>query len=236
VSVANNGQDACEKLQLQPGYFDAVLMDVQMPIMDGYEATRRIRSDLGLLDLPIIALTAGALSSERQRATAVGMDDFIIKPFDAATLIASVMRHTVGARVRAGEVHAKLQSTPKRLAWTEIDGIDVQDARNRLCDDPELFYALLQRFLSDFSDMAVAVSRSVPRGLAEQADRLHKLVGAAGILGAKAIHRLAAEAEAACVAGDAARAGERSNELFTQMDALRLSAARVLDGVRPARQ
>ncbi len=76
-------------------------MDVQMPIMDGYEATRRIRADLGLLDLPVIALTAGALSSERQRATAVGMTDFLIKPFDPAALISSVMRHTVDARLRA---------------------------------------------------------------------------------------------------------------------------------------
>jgi CheY-like chemotaxis protein len=56
-----------------------------MPIMDGYEATRRIRADPGLRDLPIIALTAGALSSERQRATAAGMDDFITKPFACST-------------------------------------------------------------------------------------------------------------------------------------------------------
>jgi CheY-like chemotaxis protein len=68
--------------------------------MDGYEATRRIRADLGLLDLPIVALTAGALVSERQRATVAGMNDFIIKPFDAASLISSVKRHTVRKLVR----------------------------------------------------------------------------------------------------------------------------------------
>jgi len=98
VWVANNGRDAYEKLELQPSHFDVVLMDAQMPIMDGYEATRRIRADLGLLDLPIIALTAGALASERQRATAAGMQGFIVKPFDASTLISSVMHHTVSAR------------------------------------------------------------------------------------------------------------------------------------------
>jgi PAS domain S-box-containing protein len=97
VWVASNGQAAYEGLRRLPNHFDVVLMDVQMPILDGYEATRRIRTDLGLPDLPIIALTAGALLSERQRAMAVGMNDFIIKPFDAVTLIASVMRHAVRA-------------------------------------------------------------------------------------------------------------------------------------------
>ena len=67
-------------------------MDVQMPVLDGHDATRLIRLELRLADLPIIALTAGALSSERQRATAAGMDDYIVKPFDAKGLVASILR------------------------------------------------------------------------------------------------------------------------------------------------
>jgi PAS domain S-box-containing protein len=233
VSVANNGQDALKVLQLQPDHCDVVLMDVQMPIMDGYEATRRIRADLGLLDLPIIALTAGALLSERQRATAVGMDDFIIKPFDAATLISTVMHHTVGARAPAGEAQSEPQPENEWVAWPEIDGIDMQEARNSSFDDPALFRSLLQGFLRDFSDIAVPSSGSVPPGLAEQASRLHKLRGGAGILGAKALQLLAAEAEAACMAGDADRARERSTELVTHLDALRSSAARAFEGAWP---
>jgi CheY-like chemotaxis protein len=103
VWVADNGKEACERLQLQPSHFDVVLMDVQMPIMDGYEATRRIRADLGLRDLPVIALTAGALSSERQRATTAGMDGFIIKPFDPPTLVSTVLHYAISARVAAEE-------------------------------------------------------------------------------------------------------------------------------------
>jgi CheY-like chemotaxis protein len=233
VWVASNGQDAFERLQLQPGHFDVVLMDVQMPIMDGYEATRRIRADLGLLDLPIIALTAGALLSERQRATAVGMDHFIIKPFDAATLISSVMHHTVGVRIPAGVIHSEPRPANGWVAWPDIDGIDMEGARTRLFDDPALFRSMLQGFLYDFSDIAVPSSRSVPPGLAEQASRLHKLKGGAGILGAKTIQDLAAQAELACVAGDAARAGERSIELVIHLDALRSSAARAFEGAWP---
>jgi PAS domain S-box-containing protein len=234
VWVANNGQEAIEQLQVQAGHFDVVLMDVQMPILDGYEATRRIRADLGLLDLPIIALTAGALLSERQRATVVGMNDFIIKPFDAATLISSVMSHTVRARVPQGEIDSAPQTANGEVAWPEIAGIDMEDARNRSFDDPALFRSLLKGFLCDFSDIAVSSSQSVPLSLADQASRFHKLRGGAGILGAKAIQHLAAEAEAACVAGDGAQAQERSIELASHLDALRASAARAFEGAQPS--
>jgi len=93
VRLAANGLEALDSLKAEPDAFDVVLMDVQMPILDGYEATRRIRSELRLTDLPVIALTAGAMSSERGRAVRAGMDDFIIKPFDVHTLVSSVMRH-----------------------------------------------------------------------------------------------------------------------------------------------
>jgi hypothetical protein len=164
--------------------------------------------------------------SERQRATAVGMKDFIIKPFDATVLIESVMRHAVGARIPATEVHSAPPTATGGPAWPAIDGIDMQDARNRLCDDPALFRSLLQRLLDDFVDIAVPSSRAVPPGLAEQAGRLHKLKGTAGILGAKNIQHLADGAEAACKAGDGALAGQRAVELVTHLNALRLNAAR----------
>lgn len=170
VWVANNGQDAYETLKRQPSHFDVVLMDVQMPIMDGYEATRRIRADLGLLDLPIIALTAGALSSERQRAMAVGMHGFVVKPFDAATLISSVL-HSVSARGPTRGVLSAPHATNGGVAWPEVNGIDMAVARNRLCDDPGLFRELLQRFLVDFSDVALPSPRAVDSSLAEQASR-----------------------------------------------------------------
>ena len=83
VALARNGQEAFDRLQADAHDFDVVLMDVQMPLLDGHAATRLIRSELGLVDLPIIALTAGALSSERDRAAAAGTDDFLLKPFES---------------------------------------------------------------------------------------------------------------------------------------------------------
>jgi CheY-like chemotaxis protein len=232
VWAANNGQEACEKLQLQPAHFDVVLMDVQMPIMDGYEATRRIRGDLGLLNLPIIAVTAGALVSERQRATAAGMDGFIIKPFEAATLVSSVLQYSDHAHAPANKSPSASKSAIDAEAWPEIAGIDSKVARNRLCDDPALFRTLLLRFIGDFAEITPPSASSLPAVLVEQASLLHKLSGGACMLGAMAIQQLATEAEAACMAGDAGRAGTWSSELVTHLDALRLNAAWAFEGRR----
>ena len=208
-------------------------MDAQIPIMDGYEATRRIRADLGLLDLPIIAVTAGALSSEQQRAAAAGMNGFIVKPFDASTLISSVMHHASSARGSVGQIHLTPQTTNGGEAWPEIAGIDMQEARNRSCVDPALFRVLLQRFLSDFSDIGVPSSRSGPTSLADRATRLHRLRGGAAILGARAIENLATEAEAACLTGDGPRAGKCLIELANHLDAMGSSAARAFAAAQP---
>ena len=93
VATLGDGQTALEQLRDRPDAFDAVLMDVQMPGMDGNEATSRIRGELGLNELPVIALTAGALVAERQRALDAGMSDFISKPLDPDSLVRLVRRH-----------------------------------------------------------------------------------------------------------------------------------------------
>ena len=88
--AAENGRTAIDWLRADPGGFDLVLMDIQMPEMDGLEATRLIRHELGLADLPVIALTAGALASQRQLALAAGMNGFVAKPFRLRDLVTAL--------------------------------------------------------------------------------------------------------------------------------------------------
>ncbi len=88
--TAVNGREAVELLRADPGAFDCVFMDVQMPEMDGIEATRAIRQELGLVNLPVIALTAGAMESQREEALASGMNAFVAKPFRLRGLVAAV--------------------------------------------------------------------------------------------------------------------------------------------------
>jgi PAS domain S-box-containing protein len=221
VGVASNGLEAFDRLKAEPDAFDVVLMDVQMPILDGYETTRRIRTELRLVDLPVIALTAGALSRERGRAAAAGMDDFINKPFDPNTLVASVMRHARSRRLPAVLPIELPPSHPAKaaMAWPDIDGIDSADARVRLCDDVELFRSVLRRCLDEFSDIGAPADPVVLAG------RLHKLRGGASLLGARSVQQLAADAETACNAGEAVRSGQLTSELSLELKRLRVAAA-----------
>ena len=102
VETRGDGRSALELLRSAPEAFDVVLMDVQMPGMDGNEATSRIRCELGLYELPVIALTAGALLVERKRALDAGMSDFVSKPLDPDTLVKLIRSH-VGGAPGAGE-------------------------------------------------------------------------------------------------------------------------------------
>jgi PAS domain S-box-containing protein len=229
LQLANNGLEACDRLRTQPYDFDVVLMDVQMPLLDGYQATRYIRAELGLVDLPIIALTAGALSSERQRAVAAGMDDFIIKPFDAPTLISTILRHVRISVLQAATPTEALDQPPPpaRVPWPAITGIDLTDARVRLCDDFGLFVSNLKRLLNEFSDLSIPASEDAD-ALVVYAARMHKLSGSAGMLGANAVQQLAIDARAACVAGEAKRLERLAGALVVELLRLGQSAEPVL--------
>ncbi len=87
VSKCIDGRQAVEAIRTNSQCFDVVLMDVQMPVLDGYDATRTIRTELGLFDLPIIAVTAGALVEERERALGAGMNEFVTKPLRPVDLV-----------------------------------------------------------------------------------------------------------------------------------------------------
>ena len=96
VSVADHGEKALQ--MIRPGRFDAVLMDMQMPVMDGIEATRRLRQDPALRDLPIIAMTANAMAGDRERLLEAGMNDYIAKPIRVSTLYATLAKWVGRAR------------------------------------------------------------------------------------------------------------------------------------------
>jgi CheY-like chemotaxis protein/nitrogen-specific signal transduction histidine kinase len=230
VTLARNGREAFDILLAESGAIDVVLMDVQMPVLNGHDATRLIRSEPGLTEVPIIALTAGALSSERERAHAAGMDDFIIKPFDAQSLVRSILRHVKPWESQRFQTSALAPEgrVPSVAPWLEIEGIDSKDARARLRDDFGLFRTMLQRLLDEFSDVAVPERADDAAAVAAHVGRMHKLSGSAGTLGATAIQRLAGEAEAASSSGDMARARPLATQLAGTLQALRLSAAPVL--------
>ncbi|VTU18244.1 Autoinducer 2 sensor kinase/phosphatase LuxQ [Variovorax sp. SRS16] len=235
VSLARDGREAVERLRATPEAFDVVLMDIHMPTLDGNEATRLIRRELGLAQLPVIALTASALVAERERALEAGMTDFISKPFDAQALIRSVRRYAQRTRETLLPAARPATSSVVRLPaeWPLVDGIDAADAFHRLSGDTDLLLSVLHRLLAEFGDLAhadaAAVEGASPAAQAALAARLHKLQGSAGMVGAKAVLQLAAEGESALRAGDPARAARAMPGLGAALRKLQAAAQPFFD-------
>jgi PAS domain S-box-containing protein len=219
VSLAANGQAAFNCLKADPNGFDVVLMDVQMPLLDGLTATRLIRGELGLLDLPIIALTAGALSSERPKAIAAGMNDFITKPFDPLGLVRSV-RDQARCSSAPTDIRVPLATAavPNAItAWPAMDGVDYAEVRAMLGDDAGLFRSLLGKLIRDFAGMTLPTTGNERGELISHAARMHKLKGSAGILGLNVVRKLAATIECACEAGDLASIPPLARQLTNEL-------------------
>ncbi|MDO9314092.1 MAG: PAS domain S-box protein [Burkholderiaceae bacterium] len=236
VTAAGSAIEALDMLRQSPGEFDIVLMDVQMPGIDGNEATRRLRSGLGLTDLPVIALSAGALQLEKQRALDSGMDDFLLKPLEPDTLTRAVRRHVERARgvpllvrLRAGS-----ERLPQESSWPQIDGIDVNAVRTRLDDDLSLYTRLLRHFFEEFGDLAAP--DSVPGRLPDQeavAARMHKLSGSAGSLGAHVVMSAARATERALRANVLVTSDGAGEDVSATLSDLRLAMRQLMDVAIP---
>jgi CheY-like chemotaxis protein len=204
VQTCINGREAVDLLRQQPERFDVVLMDVQMPVMDGLQATRCVRGELGLTDLPIVALTAGALTQERKLAMAAGMSDFQSKPIEPQTLVRTLRWLVEDRRGEALPLQAIEQRTARTQvsskanakAWPALAAIDVAVAAKFMGGDWPLFASVLQRLPDEFADlMALTPAEPDQFARAALAQRVHKLCGSSGTLGATEVHRLASEVE-----------------------------------------
>jgi CheY-like chemotaxis protein/CHASE3 domain sensor protein len=181
VTLAVNGQAALDWLLAHPDKVDLVLMDVQMPVMDGIEATRQLRRLPQFDDLPIVALTAGAFKTQHDEAQAAGMNHFVSKPFDVPATIALVQRLH---RRRANDAPAIL---PAGLALSVSTTMDV--ARGlQLWSDVRTYRDYLQRFAGKYADVIAQLEAVDHRSAATLA---HKLSGDAANLGLPDLHRLA---------------------------------------------
>jgi PAS domain S-box-containing protein len=223
VSLAANGQAAVDRLKAEPKGFDVVLMDVQMPVLDGLTATRLIRGELGLADLPIIALTAGALTSERPKAIAAGMNDFITKPFDPLALVRSVRDQARRSKLQTNSrLPPAIAAVPNAVSvWPAIAGVDYAGVRARLGDDAGLFRSLLGRLIRDFADVTFPTTRCERGELIGHSAQMHKLKGSAGMLGLNVVQQMAATIERACDAGELESIGPLAQQLVNEFRRLR---------------
>ncbi len=209
VGVAGNGREAVEMLARADAAhpYDVVLMDVQMPEMDGYQATAKIRSDPRFAGLPIIAMTAHATVEERNRCLAAGMNDHVAKPIDPAVLYGTLARYCKAAASPRPEPPPLQEpaAPPPGPAAAErspavpvVDGLDTAGGLRRVAGNVKLYGSLLAQFVEGQAGAAERIRESLDRGEAAVAERLaHTVKGVAGTIGAGAVQAAAAELEKA---------------------------------------
>lgn len=193
VTLAENGQLAVESLQSNPQGFDVVLMDMQMPVMDGLQATRHIRRQLRLETLPILAMTANAMASDRDQCAEAGMNGHVGKPFDIDDLVEKILDITG----RQDKTHFRTSPEINRATSARTGLTDHNAALKRLGGDTQFFGRLLRTFASTSpAVLGQAIDALKSRDWRSAGTHLHTLKGTASALGATELARAAADAEA----------------------------------------
>ena len=194
VTLADHGADALE-LITGPG-FDVVLMDLHMPVMDGLEATRRIREQYDSATLPVIAMTAAIMPDDRERCTAAGMVDFVAKPVNPVELLTVLKRFQKADSPSSAP--CKAAAIPSELSdgTPEPPRLDIDTALSRMGGDTNLFASLLKTFINDHKQSSDELTDFLTQGQNEDALYLiHNIKGVAGTIGAMQLMKTAAELE-----------------------------------------
>ncbi|CAK0762590.1 two-component system, sensor histidine kinase and response regulator [Gammaproteobacteria bacterium] len=200
VDIANNGQEAIE--MLVPGRYDCVLMDVQMPVLDGLEATRKIREDVRFAKLPILAMTANAMIEDRKITRDVGMNCHIAKPIDPQELFRALVEWIApGERALPdlGGISEVEDHSSEDLP--ELPGINTRDGLNRMMGNVQAYRRLLIKFADNQIDTVRGIRYATASGDLKQAAHLaHTLKGVAGNIGANSLYQAARNFEVALLA------------------------------------
>lgn len=216
VEIANNGREAVEKLEkVAPDYYQVVLMDLQMPVMGGYEATKILRENKRFDNLPIVAMTAHAMAEERERCASLGMQGHISKPIEPSELYTKLHDYYKPpadlqerlAKVKAIKEAAKLpenshdseigNKTTNRLPI--VSGLDTELGLRRSAGKIELYRNILQNYAEDFLNFETDFGKLQIAHAWDDSERVaHTLKGVSGSIGAVEIQHLAESLEFAC--------------------------------------
>ena len=247
TTLCENGDEALACLRTHPEDFDLVLMDVQMPVLDGIEATRRIRRDLGLTRLPVIALTAGALVTQREVALEAGMTAFLTKPLDPASLAQALRQYLLlppALSLDASSASATPDVSPgppgsisvpppadspvplaPALPWPAIPGFDGDWARQQFDGDRAFYVSLIGRFAERVGEFLVQSQPPSAPGNQALAETRHPLRGLARNLGAWDLASRIQDLETALQVGDPDRLAGLRAEVLHHAESLRSAIA-----------
>lgn len=233
IDAVGNGQEAVDTLRSHPNLYAMVLMDVQMPVMDGCTATRIIRAELKL-SLPIVAMTAGVLSAQRAACMAAGMDEFLSKPLDASLTISTLERVLQGDSSPAPESAA---AQPKQAIASasvqpplEVEGLDHASALARIGGNRALYRELLLQFRIEAGSLPAETQAYLDKGALRDAGRgFHTLKSTAASIGSSTLSVLSQTGESAAQAEDIALAQETLRQIRAELERLLPAISRTLE-------
>ena len=233
LEIANNGRQAVGMISAAPDRYAAVLMDVQMPELDGMAATRALRELPAVRNLPIIAMTANAMKGDIDACLAAGMNDHVAKPIERKALL-QTLRRWLPARVRASADASPSPTAQEGSAIPTLDGIDVAGSLERLGLEFESFRRMLIRFAESKDAMLDPLRTAVAASESAAVERhAHAIAGASGNLGADDLRTAAKALERAGRSGEKDLAAlhrdleARAAVVFDSIDGLRTATAPV---------
>jgi len=197
VQIANNGQEAVDLVKEAQGAFDAILMDLQMPEMSGYEASRIIRNSVHGHAIPIIAMTANILAGESMQLQNAGMNDYVPKPIIPTQLYNSLVKWVKPKCVPSQQIEKEDKAISKDLLTDdllpkELPGINIEAGLERIYDDHHLYKRLLLDFLRNKKEVFTELKKAFDNHDLEQCRQIsHTMKGLAGNLGAENLYRQA---------------------------------------------
>jgi PAS domain S-box-containing protein len=220
VEVANNGREAVDKLlgpETGPSY-DMVLMDIQMPEMDGYEATALIRADSRFAALPIIAMTAHAMVEETQKILAAGMNAHVTKPINPEQMFESISRYyTPKAGLQPRMTMSSGNGKRDEIEIPAISGVDIAGGLKRVAGNTKLYMNFLRKFSEGQKDAPLRIEEALNAGNRTLAERLaHTVKGVAGNIGAGEVQEVAAELELAIRKNRSSKSIREINKRFAE--------------------
>ncbi len=196
VSSAANGQIALDKLNQQS--FDLVLMDCQMPVMDGYQATRMIRQNPQWNELPVIAMTANAMAGDKEACLAAGMNDHIAKPLEVHVLYRVLLQYLTTNDVKSLSTTSLGERADECEQWPEHPELDIDRGLQLVQNSTRLYQMIFKRFITSQCDIADSIQQAMDNDNREDAVRFaHTLKGVAGNLASPRLVELALQLETA---------------------------------------
>lgn len=208
VKIANNGKECLDIIEKDK--FDLVLMDIQMPVMDGLEATRIIRNEKKLTDLPIIAMTAHAMAGDREKSLDAGMNDHLNKPVNPEALYETLQKFIPAKKSRTAgtgalknimplvseSTHDTLISGDFQFSLPPLKGINMPEALKRMNNNPDLLFSFLNNFKKDYADMPAAIRELFnEKKFGEIRIHAHNIKGLSAYMGADTLVKAAADLE-----------------------------------------